>query len=160
MRTIIACFALALALSACSSPNPVTDTGPPPVDAFTPPTDTGTPPTDTGAPPADAPDPNAFPNCPNLAAYTTTGTAVTITGFAYTPPCLEVLAGTTVMMDATAFHPLTRAMAGTAGNPIPMGAMTPQMVTFPSEGFFPYYCQIHGSEAGGMYGVIHVVAGP
>src|SRR5262245_57962594 len=141
MRTIVASFALALALSSCGNGPMGTDSGPPPTGDSGPPSTT-------------------FPNCPDPAVYATTGTAITITGFSYTPPCLEVIAGTTVSFDASTLHPLTRSTAGTAGSPIPASSTTPQMVMFPSEGFFPFFCSVHGSETGGMYGVIHVVAGP
>jgi plastocyanin len=113
--------------------------------------------------PPDAPLPPGFmvlPNCPTPAAYVTAGAspAVTIAGFTYTPPCLIVNVGATVAMPGEPIHPLIASTMGSSGNPIPTNAMTPSSVMFPTAGFFPYYCGNHGSEAGGMAGVIQVVA--
>jgi plastocyanin len=65
-----------------------------------------------------------------------------------------------VTIDAAPFHPHTRSTAGSLPSPIPVGATSPQMITFTTPGFYPYFCSVHGGEFGGMYGVIHVVLGP
>lgn len=169
MRFILLSFLL-LALSGCPSDPVVADTGvdapaaapDAPVDASA--VDAPSPldaPLAVDAPP-DAPLPPGFmvlPNCAVPADYVTAGAspAVTISGLTYTPTCLTVTVGATVAMPAADFHPLAPSTRGTSGNPIPT-ATSGTNVTFPAAGFFPYFCSNHGSETGGMAGVIQVVA--
>jgi plastocyanin len=117
------------------------------------------------APPLpDAPAEPSFPNCPDLAAYETSGTSIAISAgfpFRYVPACLEVTAGTTVDIAASTAHPLVRSSAGAPGSPIPVGpSVSGLSIDFDTPGYYPFYCQLHGGETGGMYGVVHVVAGP
>ncbi len=85
----------------------------------------------------------------------------------YTPMCLTVHAGTMITFQgATAsdtfdVHPLTPSTRGTSGNPIvaQLGGATSVTFTFGAAGFFPYFCAMHGNNAGTamMSGVVQVI---
>ena len=76
-------------------------------------------------------------------------------GDVYDPPCVRVAAGTTVTIGASGSHPLARSNRGSAANPIPVVATSPAMVQFAAPGFYPFYCDNHGSNSGaGMAGVV------
>jgi plastocyanin len=55
-------------------------------------------------------------------------------------------------------HPLAASTRGTTGSPITATSTgTTKAITFAAPGFFPYYCTIHGDNAGAnMAGVIWV----
>ena len=107
--------------------------------------------------------------CTNESAYMT-GTTIDfglISGaFAYSPNCLKVPVGSTVTFsgDFTG-HPLepSTMRGNTTNNPITAvsanldGAMTTSF-TFPTAGFYAYFCSFHGSSdtGAGMAGVIWV----
>jgi plastocyanin len=81
--------------------------------------------------------------------------------FAYTPQCLHIAAGDQVTFRGDfSTHPLHASSRGTPINPIPSTGSPPpteQLVTFPSAGFFPYYCAVHGADDGSsMAGVVWV----
>jgi plastocyanin len=93
----------------------------------------------------------------NSATNYVSGTSVAVgdaTTIGYMPACLKVAPGTTVTIGASQFHPLSARSGGSPNNPIGMHQMTPQTVTFPTAGFFPFQCDIHFSL--GMMGVIWV----
>lgn len=115
------------------------------------------------APPQDAPDaplPEGFiplPNCRTPDVFVAAAPNVSIVGFVYTPRCLIVPVGATVTMEAAELHPLVPSTLGTPGNPIPAGAVATTDVRFDAPGFFPYFCANHGTERGGMAGVVQVI---
>jgi plastocyanin len=78
----------------------------------------------------------------------------------YTPECIFIRAGGSVTFTGDfAMHPLQpSATRGTTGSPImPVSSGTSVTITFPSPGFYPYYCLFHGAEVGaGMSGVVQV----
>ncbi len=81
----------------------------------------------------------------------------------YTPKCARIAAGQSVTFSGTfSFHPLTPGVppgqTGTASpsNPITVtNTGTTASFTFPTAGFYPYYCANHASM--GMVGVIQVM---
>jgi len=113
------------------------------------------------------PDPSfmAVAPCSMESSYTTTGTTITFpaaaTDFNYTPKCLKVTAGATVTFSGDfSSHPLNpSALRGTTtGNPIVVtNTGTSAPFTFPTAGFYAYFCQFHGADNGQfMDGVIWV----
>ena len=80
----------------------------------------------------------------------------------YNPTCLKVPAGTTVTFSGDfGTHPLAPSVArGTlTGNPIAAtSAGSTASFTFPSAGFWAYFCTVHGSDPDGelMTGVVWV----
>jgi plastocyanin len=103
--------------------------------------------------------------CSTEAMYTTTGTSIafggTDPGFNYAPKCLKVSAGATVTWNGDfATHPLDKSETrGTlTGNPITMtNTGTTASFTFPTPGFYGYYCRFHGADDGQfMDGVLWV----
>ncbi|HMF43255.1 MAG TPA: plastocyanin/azurin family copper-binding protein [Polyangia bacterium] len=110
------------------------------------------------------------PPCLTEGSYTTTGTTIQfgVNGaLAYQPACLKVAAGTTVTFSGDfVTHPLQpSARRGTlTGNPItasnglplPDGGMSKDF-TFPTPGFYAYYCAEHSDDSGTlMDGVVWV----
>jgi plastocyanin len=102
--------------------------------------------------------------------YTTTGTTIQfgVNGaLAYQPACLKVAAGATVMFSGDfVTHPLQpSARRGTltgnpithsSGLPLPDGG-TSEAFTFPTPGFYGYYCAEHSDDSGTlMDGVVWV----
>ena len=84
-------------------------------------------------------------------------------GFNYAPKCLKTTAGATITFEGDfVMHPLRgSAIRGTTtGNPIPTtpistGSSMP--FTFPTSGFYAYYCAFHGADDSDfMNGVIWV----
>jgi plastocyanin len=106
--------------------------------------------------------------CDQASAYTTGSTIMFggNLGLAYSPKCLQVSAGAQVTFEGDfGTHPLTpSAKRGTlTGNPIvdgpaDGGASASAMFTFPTAGFFAYFCAVHGpaDDGTGMEGVIWV----
>jgi plastocyanin len=107
--------------------------------------------------------------CATAAAYNTTGTTVNFGAAAagYMPKCLKVSVGATVTFaggggatDTFSAHPLTpSATRGTTGNPITSTSTgTTKTFTFPTAGYYAYYCSVHGNDTtgGGWSGVIWV----
>ena len=81
-------------------------------------------------------------------------------GSVYSPPCVTVRAGTSVTWEGSfAGHPLSPSTRGTAMNPITRVASgSSATVTFPRAGFYPFFCEFHGSDSGsGMAGVVQVI---
>ena len=88
--------------------------------------------------------------------------AVTSLGFNYAPKCLKVSAGATVTFNGET-SPRTpwrrpRCAERLTGNPITATSTgTTESFTFPTPGFYAYYCTFHGSTATTfMTGVIWV----
>jgi plastocyanin len=87
-------------------------------------------------------------------------------GFMFSPNCVLTHVGSSVSWspasggsDDFSTHPLTPSTRGSSGNPIPltMSGVGPVNVTFPTAGFYPFYCGMHGANDGsGMSGVIQV----
>jgi len=108
----------------------------------------------------------AFSPCNSESAYTTTGNTINYggTSLTYTPKCLKVAAGSQVTFapasssDSFSAHPLMHSTRGTQPSPITetkTGAMA--TFTFATPGFYPFYCEFHGSDDGTfMSGVIWV----
>jgi plastocyanin len=105
--------------------------------------------------------------CSMESSYVSTGTTIAFggsdPGFNYAPKCLKVSAGATVTFNGDfAMHPLKGStLRGTlTGNPIPTTALntgTSMPFTFPTPGFYAYYCAFHGADdAEFMNGVIWV----
>jgi len=105
--------------------------------------------------------------CNSEDAYTTAGTTIAYGGIdlTYTPKCLKVAAGSQVTFvpatssDSFSGHPLMHSLRGTLPSPITetnSGAM--KTFTFPTPGFYAYYCEFHGFNDDGnfMAGVIWV----
>jgi plastocyanin len=110
---------------------------------------------DTGPPPPCA---ATFASCDALEDHTADD-AVTLafSGFAYTPKCIRVHAGTVVTIPGSSLHPLRSATCSPPG-PIP-STPTPTNgdYTFTTAGTYGYYCNNHGTNAGGgMAGLIVV----
>ncbi len=81
-------------------------------------------------------------------------------GNSYSPACLTVRVGDTVTWEGNfGAHPRSPSTRGTAMNPIPaVSSGTSQAVQFTRAGFFPFYCEFHGDDAGGgMAGVVRVI---
>lgn len=81
-------------------------------------------------------------------------------GSAYSPRCVTVRAGAPLAWEGSfSAHPLTPSTRGASPNPIPATASGGRLsVTFPSAGFFPFYCGSHGTNEGaGMAGVVRVI---
>ncbi len=104
----------------------------------------------------------ALPPCTNPTGYTA-ATAIAFGGTlgnVFSPNCVTVHAGATVTWTGSfVVHPLSAGNGGSAGNPVPATtAGTTVSATFPTAGFYPFYCMRHGSAAGaGMAGVVQVV---
>lgn len=92
--------------------------------------------------------------------------AIALEGLTYTPKCMIVAVGQTVRWEGSlSAHPLAPGnpedgAAGSPDNPIvATSSGTSVEAMFPSEGTYPYYCELHSFGAGqGMAGVVHVVA--
>ena len=94
--------------------------------------------------------------CSTEASYVSTGTTIAFggsdPGFNYAPKCLKVSAGATVTFNGDfSMHPLNGSeMRGTLiGNPIPttpINTGTSMPFTFPTSGFYAYYCAFHGAD--------------
>jgi plastocyanin len=88
---------------------------------------------------------------------------VTTVGSSYSPKCLKVKVGATVLIAASTIHPVQgkENSANQPVNPIfdDLGAKVSNTnFTFTNGGEFGYYCVAHGTEAGrGMAGSIIVV---
>lgn len=103
--------------------------------------------------------------CTKMSDYMAiSGTSTTVMfggalGDAYSPKCISVKTGTMVtwMGDFTS-HPLRPSTRGTTGNPImATSSGTTATFTFGSVGFFPWFCNFHGTDQGsGMSGVVQV----
>jgi plastocyanin len=81
-------------------------------------------------------------------------------GSAYSPRCVTVRVGDTLTWEgAFSSHPLSPSTRGTAANPIARTTTgTSAPVRFPRAGFYPFYCEFHGNDAGGgMSGVVQVI---
>jgi plastocyanin len=113
------------------------------------------------------PDPSfmAVTPCSVESSYTTTGTTVTFPAaaldFNYSPKCLKVTAGSSVTFSGDfAAHPLdpSETRGTMTGNPIMLtNTGTSSSFTFPTAGFYAYYCQFHGADDGQyMDGVVWV----
>jgi plastocyanin len=82
----------------------------------------------------------------------------------YDPKCLKTVAGSTVTFSGNfGFHPLvpSTVRGNTTNSPITTVASNPDggkmSFTFPTAGFYAFYCGEHGTDAGeGMAGVIWV----
>jgi plastocyanin len=98
----------------------------------------------------------AIAPCSTASSYVTgMSTIMTMANLTYSPACLKVTAGSTVVIQASAIHPLSGLTTGSPNNPIPSGGqMTPQSVTFATPGFYPFHCDVHFSF--GMAGVVWV----
>ena len=104
--------------------------------------------------------------CPTAGDYTTGTTTINfgVNGLTYEPNCLKVPHGTTVTFAGDfQSHPLRKStMRGdTAANPIVnSGSSTGDSTTvsFPTPGFYAYYCAFHGVDSSGanMTGVVWV----
>ncbi len=107
--------------------------------------------------------------CDQASAYTSGSTIMFggNLGLAYSPKCLKVSTGAQVTFEGDfGMHPLTpSARRGKlSGNPITTvasdaGVFAPSATfTFPTAGFFAYFCAVHGSadDGSGMEGVIWV----
>jgi len=105
--------------------------------------------------------------CTSEGSYATSGTTIQfgVNGaLTYDPACLKVPPGTTVTFSGDfATHPLTpSARRGTlTGNPITastgLPGATSEPFTFPTPGFYAYYCAEHSDDSGAlMDGVIWV----
>jgi plastocyanin len=147
----------ALAYAGCGTPAT-------PHDAATAREDVGVdaaPPVDVGPIDAapDGPCPATYAGCTTLEDHTGE-TAITLmfSGFAYTPHCIRISAGTTVTIPGSSLHPLHGATCSAEGSPLPT-TPTPSNgdYTFDSAGAYGYYCNNHGTNAGGgMAGLIVV----
>jgi plastocyanin len=142
---------MALVAAACSgAPPPPGGGGQPP--AGTAPLPSGSA---DGGPPDGPPLAGFAPHAPCLEAdrYVSGPAAVTISGLTYQPACLRVPRGASVIIEASAIHPLEPGPGGAPGSPIPQqnSAVT---VTFGQAGFFPYFCPEHSDQ--NMRGVIWV----
>lgn len=101
----------------------------------------------------------SFTPCPTARSYVSTH-SVSFGRGTYNPACVVIVAGESVTIPGSATHPRAPSLAGTRGNPITAG-ITDATITFPSPGFFPYYCTVHGADGragpSGMAGVIQVL---
>lgn len=82
------------------------------------------------------------------------------TGSAYSPRCVTVRVGDTVTWEGDfGGHPRSPSTRGTSMSPITRVASgTSAAVRFTRAGFYPYFCEFHGSDAGaGMAGVVQVI---
>lgn len=117
--------------------------------------------------PPDMTGPAVFNNCNAADFVDRTGITATrtvtfgTTGNTYSPKCITIAAGQSVMFSGNfGGHPLrpgvgANATAGSANNPITAtGSGTTASFTFPTAGSYPYNCQFH--DAGGMNGVVKV----
>jgi len=109
--------------------------------------------------------------CTTPGSYVTNGgNAISFPGgsLMYTPACLRISRATldSVTWNADggndfSMHPLTPSVRGSGGSPITLTntAITTQGFTFSTDGFFAFYCGVHGSadDGTGMAGVIQVV---
>jgi plastocyanin len=103
--------------------------------------------------------------CSTEGSYTQGPTTITFgaaTDISYMPKCLKVGTGATVTFSGDfSAHPLSpSALRGTTtGNPITnVSAGTTTTFTFPTAGYYAYFCTVHGASDGaaGMVGVIWV----
>ncbi len=99
----------------------------------------------------------------NLASDYVTGSTVRFggaSGSAYSPRCLTVRVNDTVAWEGDfGSHPRSPSTRGTTTNPIArVTSGTSGAVRFTRAGFFPYFCEFHGDNAGaGMAGVVQVI---
>jgi len=107
----------------------------------------------------------AVPPCTTEGDYMSGSTITFPAGaadFSYSPKCLKVSAGATVMFSGDfTVHPLEPSThRGTlTGNPITgTGTGTTKSFDFPTPGYYAYFCSVHGPSDGaaGMVGVIWV----
>ena len=103
----------------------------------------------------------------NTADVYTTGNTIAYGGpnLIYAPQCLKIAAGEQVTFvpmtsaDTFVLHPLNHSQRGTLPSPINQ-TLTGSMATFtfPTPGFYAYYCEVHGAADDGhfMAGVIWV----
>ena len=84
-----------------------------------------------------------------------TSTTISINGFTYAPADITIKVGSDVTLPAEGIHPL-KGVTSEADSPIPATSTTPVKVTFSKVGKFTYFCQNHGSSAGGMKGTVTV----
>jgi plastocyanin len=80
-------------------------------------------------------------------------------GHQFSPACAAVPIGGVVTFSGDfGSHPLHASTRGSPGSPITgSSAGTVASFSFPQVGFYPFYCQVHGDDAGGgMAGVIEV----
>jgi plastocyanin len=105
--------------------------------------------------------------CSLESSYMTGATTIkfggTDPGFNYAPKCLKTTAGATITFEGDfQMHPLRgSALRGTTtGNPIPttpINTGSSMAFTFPTPGFYAYYCAFHGTDDSEfMNGVIWV----
>ncbi len=109
--------------------------------------------------------------CATPGSYSTPGNTITFPGGGtptYSVSCLRISRATNNMVTWNAdsgvdfsMHPLNPSTRGTGGNPIMLTntAITSQAFTFTTDGFYPFFCGVHGDNNGGgtMSGVIQVV---
>ncbi|MEZ4391674.1 MAG: hypothetical protein R3A48_11305 [Polyangiales bacterium] len=99
----------------------------------------------------------------NVPGDYTTGNTVTFggtLGSAYQPRCLTVRLGESVIFSGNfAGHPLMPSTRGTSNTPITRTAAgVTNTIRFRGVGYFPYFCEFHGTDSGsGMAGVVRVV---
>ncbi len=104
----------------------------------------------------------AFAPCNAESDYRTT-TVVSFGGTfgsVYSTPCVTLRAGSSLMFSGSfGGHPLRPSTRGSASNPIPSTDSGSSLsVTFPAVGYYPYYCNFHGTDSGsGMAGVVRVI---
>lgn len=99
----------------------------------------------------------AITPCLTRESYVTGPTSVAASGTSYSPPCLRVPPGTSVVIEASPVHSLNPRPPGSAGTPIPSQLATTTVV-FPNPGFYPYQCPEHADQS--MFGVIWVSSEP
>jgi plastocyanin len=91
--------------------------------------------------------------CPDPAAYAAATQVSTTVDNRYSPACVRIAAGGSVMIEASVAHPLEARPGGSPGNPIP-SQTAPATVSFPTPGFYPFLCPEHVDQ--GMLGVVWV----
>jgi plastocyanin len=101
----------------------------------------------------------AFRPCDTAEVYVEGSTVTFDNSLLYHPECIFIRAGGTVTFNGDfGMHPLQPSTRGTTGSPITATntGMTATF-TFPTPGFYPYYCLFHGADVGaGMSGVVQV----
>ncbi len=103
----------------------------------------------------------SLPPCTSPSDYSSAGTVRFggTVGSAYSPACVIVNRSDSLTFDGSfGSHPLSPGSGGSAGNPIPPTSTGSSLVvSFPTTGFYPFYCAFHGSAGGGgMAGVVQV----
>jgi plastocyanin len=84
-----------------------------------------------------------------------TFTPPAISGFTYVPADVTIKVGTEITLPGDPGHPL-KGVTSEVDNPIPATSVAPVKVTFNKVGKFTYFCQFHGTSAGGMKGTVTV----